>query len=119
MNTEKTDAQDEPEVIDDAIAQRWYNTGFKFAVNYLLAWIPKETEEHFDKATFIELVNAVIGDGVIDDKYFEKIHFYQGDNSYGRNCPDPTDPSVCIPCAGSMVQAVPKPTNSVATFEKG
>lgn len=115
MNPEETVNQDAPTTIEDEVAQRWYDTGFKFALNYLFAWIPKSSDKEFNQEMFKALVQQVIGDEdkngekVIDEQYFERLHFYQGDNRYGNKCPDPDDPNVCIPCTTYWIQPVPKP----------
>ena len=114
------DGQPGLRTIRDETARRWYDTGFKFALNYLLAWLPEPTSDDYDEhefntENFKKLVSDVIGDEdwqhmpVIDPDYFAKLYFYKDNNKYGGLCPDPYDTTVCIPCTAAGVRPVPRP----------
>lgn len=116
MNSEERKGQTGLKVIDDKMANEWYLTGFKFALNYLLAWLPEETDLEFNKENFKDFVLEYVGDvdvngkPVIDDNYFENLRFYEGNSNYGlHECPDPNNPTVCIPCAALRIRPVPRP----------
>jgi hypothetical protein len=118
MNSEEARGQIQLKLVDNPIAQKWYDIGFKFAINYLFFLIPTIMGEgkEFNQDTFRVLVHEAVGDEdnngekVIDEDYFNKLHFFDNDNNYGSHqCPDPSDPNVCIPCTTPKIGPVPKP----------
>lgn len=109
MDIKDTIEQEGPIEITDATAKLWYDIGFKFAINYLIAWMPTFDSDGLDVDEFRAMIGRVVGEEVIDDDYFKKLFYYVDNNRYGRLCPDPNDPNVCISCTGGKVQPVPRP----------
>jgi hypothetical protein len=89
--------------------QEGYELGFKFAINYLIAWMP--TNFKFDKEIFKAFVKQFVGEEVIKDDYlFKDVKYYQGGVNYPSGaCPNQFSPPDHVSCVGKKMQPVPKP----------
>jgi hypothetical protein len=100
--TESMDKTVEPaEKITDYYAKRWYDIGFRFAINYIYAHMLK-TGGHgiIEPAAFKAYVKDALIIGVEDD-YFVKHPFNDGNYPSGQ-CPGDA-PGTCIQCADPAV----------------
>jgi hypothetical protein len=87
------------EIITDYYAKRWYDTGFRFAINYIYVRLLKSAangDSRVDPDQFKAYLDDLLDIGVEDD-YFEKHPFNKGCCPDGQ-CPGDA-PGTCIQCS--------------------
>lgn len=88
------------EVITDYYAKRWYNEGFRFAINYIYVHMVNSGDPRVDPEAFKAYLFDTLDIGVEED-YFEKHPFNSGRYPSGQ-CPGDI-PGTCIPCADNGI----------------
>ena len=96
---------DEPTVITDPEAKRWYDFGFRFALNYIYASMLKSGDYSIDPQAFRAFLDDILEVGVEDD-FFERYPFKEGRYPTGQ-CPADI-PNACIPCADRSIVPIDK-----------
>lgn len=104
----KKNVSEPPREVTSSTAKKWYDLGFRFAINYLHAIMPESSDESFDKETFKNFLDDVLNQGVEDD-YFEKHPFNDPSNYPPGMCPGDRL-GTCIQCADRAITPLGKKT---------
>ncbi len=92
-------------IVDDPKLTLWYKEGFRFALNYLHAIIPKQGEHELNQVNFKDFVNSNLLDFEIEDDYFENHKIIVNNPSYPHGlCPGPD--GTCVSCPASGIRPV-------------
>src|SRR6476661_8958376 len=87
---------DLPEEIKDDVAKKWYDFGFRFAINYIHAILPESSNVELNQENFKAFLAKELVEGV-NEKFFIEHPFNPG-NYPGGQCPGDT-PGTCIQCS--------------------
>lgn len=84
-------------IINDVALARWYQEGFRLAINYLHVNLPQEGGQEMNRENFKNLVNSILTSVKIEDNFFEEHPILPANQNYPVGlCPGPG--GTCIDC---------------------